>query len=106
MRSHVPFTFRFAIVVGLAFALLLAACGAPAAPAQPTSPPGAVQQPQATSAAAKQPKPGGSLTIGTNQDAVGFDPHLTNATASYRILENVYSGVLKVNANLEVQPDL
>ncbi len=59
-----------------------------------------------TAPAAKTPKAGGTLTIGTNQDAVGFDPHLTNATASYRILENVYNGLLTFNDKLEIQPDL
>src|SRR5512143_496078 len=105
---------------GLVLALLLAACGGPApaattAPSAATSAPapaatkaattGAVQPAATTAPATGAPKPGGTLTIGMNQDAVGFDPHLTNATASYRILENIYSGLLKVNERLEIQPD-
>jgi peptide/nickel transport system substrate-binding protein len=46
------------------------------------------------------------LKIGVNQDAVGFDPHLTNATASYRVVEHVYSGLLRFNEKLEIQTDL
>ncbi|MBI5879187.1 MAG: ABC transporter substrate-binding protein [Chloroflexi bacterium] len=106
------------VAIGLVLALLLAACGGPAvspttAPSAATTAPGAAtaaptKAPAAatTAPAAGTPKPGGTLTIGMNQDAVGFDPHLTNATASYRILENIYSGLLKVNERLEVQPDL
>src|SRR5437588_1491788 len=94
------------LLVAAVLALVAACAPAPtAAPPQATTSTGAVQQ-QPTAAAAKQPKPGGTLTIGTNQDAVGFDPHLSNATATFRILENVYNGLLKVNAKLEVQPDL
>src|SRR2546430_2696179 len=93
------------LLVAVVLALLAACAPAPTAAPQATTSTGAVQQPQPT-AVAKQPKPGGTLTIGTNQDALGFDPHLSNATASFRILENVYNGLLKVNAKLEVQPDL
>jgi len=80
---------------------------APTTAPQPTSPPPATSAPPAASptTAVKQPKSGGTLTIGTNQDAVGFDPHVTNATASVRILENIYSGLLRFNEKLEVQPD-
>jgi peptide/nickel transport system substrate-binding protein len=60
-----------------------------------------------TAAAAGAPaKTGGILKVGVSQDAVGFDPHLTNATASYRVLENVYSGLLRFNEKLEITPDL
>jgi len=84
---------------------------APTAAAKPTTAPAttaptAAAKPTTAPAAAGQPKMGGTLRIGTNQDAVGFDPHLTNATASYRILENVYNGLLRFNEKLEVQPDL
>ncbi|MBN9388152.1 MAG: ABC transporter substrate-binding protein [Chloroflexi bacterium] len=51
-------------------------------------------------------KPGGIFKVGVTQDAVGFDPHVTNATASYRVLENVYGGLMRFNEKLEIQPDL
>lgn len=60
----------------------------------------------AAAAGARPPKTGGVLRVGTNQDVVGLDPHLTNATASYRVLEHVYSGLLRFNEKLEIQPDL
>ncbi|MCW1970107.1 MAG: ABC transporter substrate-binding protein, partial [Anaerolineae bacterium] len=94
---------RAIMVVG-ATALILAACGSPAPAPAPTSAPAGSAP--AAKPAAGTPKAGGTLKIGTNQDAVGFDPHLTNATASYRILENVYSQLVKFAPSLEVQPDL
>jgi peptide/nickel transport system substrate-binding protein len=99
----------------LVVSAMMVACATPtAAPtavpptaAAKSSAPSAVTSVAPTAApAVKQPKAGGTLTIGTNQDAVGFDPHLSNATASYRIFENVYNGLLTFNDKLEVQPDL
>jgi len=106
-KSH---WFISALMIILALMIVSACAPTPA----PTSAPQATKPAQAATAApaatpapiAKTPKAGGTLTIGTNQDAVGFDPHLTNATASYRILENVYNGLLTFNDKLEVQPDL
>lgn len=104
---------RGLIVMGL---LVLVIGAMMVACATPTAAPTTAAQSSASSSVAsvaptavpavKQPKAGGTLTIGTNQDAVGFDPHLTNATASYRILENVYNGLLTFNDKLEIQPDL
>ncbi|MBU6359273.1 MAG: ABC transporter substrate-binding protein [Chloroflexi bacterium] len=93
-------TTRTITMVGIT-ALILAACSTPAPTtgAAPASTPAA--QPVAGT-----PKVGGNLKIGTNQDAVGFDPHTTNATASYRILENVYNQLVKFAPGLEIQPDL
>jgi peptide/nickel transport system substrate-binding protein len=78
-----------------------AASGATTAAAQTTAASAAT-----TAAAAGAGKRGGTLRVGTNQDVVGLDPHLTNATASYRVLEHVYSGLLRFNEKLEIQPDL
>ncbi|MFC1465991.1 MAG: ABC transporter substrate-binding protein [Candidatus Brachytrichaceae bacterium NZ_4S206] len=99
---------RLTAALSLALALALAACAAPpqAAP-PPAQPPAEEAKPAETAAPAPgQPKPGGTLRVGTNQDAVGFDPHLTNATASYRILENIYSQLLRFKPNLEIEGDL
>jgi peptide/nickel transport system substrate-binding protein len=102
---------RPAALASVALVLFLSACGAPAqaptvAPAAPTAGVTAAAVVPAPTAAAKTPKPGGILTIGTNQDAVGFDPQVSNATASSRILENIYSGLLRFNEKLEIQLDL
>lgn len=99
---------RSMAALSLALALALAACAAPpqAAP-PPAQPPAEEAKPAETAAPAPgQPKPGGTLRVGTNQDAIGFDPHLTNATASYRILENIYSQLLRFKPNLEIEGDL
>lgn len=99
---------RLTTALGLALALALAACAAPPqAAAPPAQPPAEEAKPAETAAPAPgQPKPGGTLRVGTNQDAIGFDPHLTNATASYRILENIYSQLLRFKPNLEIEGDL
>ncbi len=99
---------RLTAAFGLALTLALAACAAPPQAAPPPAQPSAEEaKPAETAAPAPgQPKPGGTLRVGTNQDAIGFDPHLTNATASYRILENVYSSLLRFKPNLEIAGDL
>ncbi len=98
---------QWTAALGLTLALTLAACAAPPAAAPPAPPPAEEARPAEPAAPAPaQPKPGGTLRVGTNQDAVGFDPHLTNATASYRILENVYSQLLRFKPNLEIEGDL
>lgn len=99
---------RLTAAFGLVLALTLAACAPPpqAAPSA-TQPPADEAKPAEPAAPApSQPRPGGTLRVGTNQDAVGFDPHLTNATASYRILENIYSQLLRFKPNLEIEGDL
>jgi len=100
-----------AALASLALVLLLGACGAPtpapsSAPSAPTAGATVAAVVPAPTAGAKTPKLGGVLKIGTNQDAVGFDPQVSNATASFRILENIYSGLVRFNEKLEIQPDL
>lgn len=99
--------------VAVTLTLVLVACAAPPPASAPATVPAQSQtqeQQPGQSAAPQpqpsQPKPGGVLRVGTNQDPVGFDPHLTNATASYRILENIYSSLLRFKPNLEVEGDL
>jgi peptide/nickel transport system substrate-binding protein len=110
MNKKPASTSRLALIAIASFALLAACAAPPQAPSQPAQPtppqqaPGETPKPTAT--AAGQPKAGGVLRVGTNQDAVGFDPHLTNATASFRILENIYSQLLKFTPNLEIEGDL
>lgn len=100
------------VLLALIIGAISAACSAPAS--APTSAP-ATAAPQATTAAAvppaataapSGPKLGGTLRIGTNQDQIGLDPQVSNATASSRIYENMYSTLVKFNEKLEISADL
>jgi len=56
--------------------------------------------------AADKPKKGGTITIGHDADAVGLDPHLATAFASKHFYEHVYTGLLRYNSIMELEPDL
>ncbi|PNS00363.1 ABC transporter substrate-binding protein [Petrotoga mexicana DSM 14811] len=49
---------------------------------------------------------GGVLQIGIETEPVGFDPNLVTAFASFRILENVYDGLLKYDENMNLVPNI
>ena len=72
--------FRLTLVLALAV-MLLAACGAPAAPVQPTAAPAQPPAVTATQAAptaatnASAPKSGGTLVVGLSFEPSGMDPH-------------------------------
>jgi len=91
-----------------------AASTAPAAPAQAASPTATAvteNKPVAPgvyprSSVGGTPKPGGVLRVGVTQDQVGLDPHKVNSTASFRIFEHIYSSLLRLDENLNPQPDL
>lgn len=51
-------------------------------------------------------KSGGVLKVGVTADAVGFDPHFTSAYSSSLVIEQMYNGLLYLDANLKVQGDL
>lgn len=53
-----------------------------------------------------QPQHGGVLTAGMQTDPVGLDPHLTNATATRNMMENVYDTLVKFNSDGLVEPGL
>jgi peptide/nickel transport system substrate-binding protein len=55
---------------------------------------------------ADKPKRGGTITIGHDADAVGLDPHLAIAFASKHFFEYVYTGLLRYNSRMELEPDL
>jgi len=57
-------------------------------------------------AAQDKPKRGGTITIGHDADAVGLDPHLAIAFASKHFFEYVYTGLLRYNYKMELEPDL
>jgi len=58
------------------------------------------------SLALAQPVPGGELRVGMQTDPVGLDPHITNATATRNMLENVYDTLVMFDASLQIVPSL
>ncbi|MFO7547089.1 MAG: ABC transporter substrate-binding protein [Trueperaceae bacterium] len=53
-----------------------------------------------------QPKYGGTLTVGMQTDPVGLDPHITNATSTRNMLENVYDTLVAFDSSLRIVPAL
>lgn len=49
---------------------------------------------------------GGTLTIGADADPVGLDPKTTTAFSSYDFTSLMYTGLLRWNAKMEIEPDL
>lgn len=52
------------------------------------------------------PRYGGVLRAGMQTDPVGLDPHLTNATATRNMMENVFDTVVMIDAEGKVVPGL
>ncbi|HET8986109.1 MAG TPA: ABC transporter substrate-binding protein, partial [Trueperaceae bacterium] len=53
-----------------------------------------------------QPRYGGTLMAGMQTDPVGLDPHITNATATRNMLENVYDTLVAFDSSLRIVPAL
>ncbi|MDZ7801930.1 MAG: ABC transporter substrate-binding protein [Trueperaceae bacterium] len=53
-----------------------------------------------------QPQSGGTLTVGMQADPVGLDPHITNATSTRNMLENVYDTLVAFDSSLQIVPGL
>jgi peptide/nickel transport system substrate-binding protein len=97
------------VLLGVGATTLLAACGAPAPSAAPTSPPVAAPKPttqgavgaSATSAPAPaQPKVGGTLKVGLQLDLTGLDPHNANRDT----LLNVFDHIIYEHGSQEPKP--
>ena len=52
------------------------------------------------------PRYGGTLRAGMQTDPVGLDPHLTTATATRNMMENVYDTAVQVDPTLRIVPGL
>jgi peptide/nickel transport system substrate-binding protein len=50
--------------------------------------------------------PGGVLRVGMQTDPVGLDPHITNATSTRNMLENVYDTLVMFDSSLQIVPGL
>src|SRR5690606_24326246 len=53
-----------------------------------------------------QPQYGGTLIAGMQTDPVGLDPHITNATSTRNMLENVYDTLVMFDSSLQIVPAL
>jgi len=58
------------------------------------------------SLALAQPTMGGVLRVGMQTDPVGLDPHITNATSTRNMLENVYDTLVMFDSSLRIVPGL
>lgn len=54
----------------------------------------------------EEPKPGGTLTAAMQVDATSLDPHLSSSYSSTLVIEQVYSGLIQFDAEMNIVPDL
>ncbi len=55
---------------------------------------------------ASEPKYGGTLSIGITQQVLNLDPHIATAFSSFRVMEQIYEGLLRFDNQLQLQPAL
>ena len=103
------------IILALAAAMLLAACGSESAPV--TAPAETTEAPTeaADETAAREDADsdeGGTLATGSSRlvqlfvDPPTIDPHLTTDATSARIIVEVFGGLVTIDPNLDIVPDL
>jgi peptide/nickel transport system substrate-binding protein len=70
--------------------------------------PTAVTQPTSAAAAAPTatPKPGGTLVIGASADPGQFNPAISTAGGTHFVADNIYNGLVALDAQLNPKPDL
>ena len=95
----------------LSVAGLLAACGqqgggAPSGGAKPAAPGQAPTKAGDAPAATGAPKRGGTLKIALDSDIIGIDPHGASAGVDRNVYTSVYNGLVTVDKNLQIVPDL
>lgn len=56
--------------------------------------------------ASPEPKTGGTLKVGLSADPAELDPHKTQLTAAWHVIEHVYDTLVDANEKLEVVPGL
>ncbi len=61
---------------------------------------------QPSAAQSPGPRYGGTLRAGMQTDPVGLDPHLSTATATRNMMENVYETLVVVSPDLRILPGL
>jgi len=55
---------------------------------------------------AMTPNYGGVLKIGITQEILNLDPHVATAFSSFRVIENIYEGLLRYDQDMKLQPCL
>ncbi|MBX3144873.1 MAG: ABC transporter substrate-binding protein, partial [Trueperaceae bacterium] len=58
------------------------------------------------SAAAQEPRYGGSITVAVTDDPPNLDPHLTNAASARNVLHNVFATIVEMNLDFVPAPGL
>jgi len=48
----------------------------------------------------------GTLEIAVDQAPVGLDPHIVTAFSSFAVIDQIYEGLLEINADLQLEPAL
>lgn len=61
---------------------------------------------QSGGAPAGAPKRGGTLTIGADADPIGLDANTVKAYSSYDFTALLYTGLMRWNADMKIEPDL
>lgn len=88
----------------LSLAALLAACGGIGSP--PTAVGGQSGSGPATAGGSGTPSKGGTLTVALPSDIIGIDPHGASAGVDRNIYTTVYNGLVTVDKDLKIVPDL
>ena len=113
MKASIPLR-RIGALLSLAGLLLIAACGGEAAAPTATPAPPTAAAPTAAPAATTAPAQSESGGSGNGEtrlvqlfvDPPTFDPHLTTDATSARIIVEVFGGLVTIDPELQIAPDL
>ena len=113
MKASIPLR-RIGALLALAGLLLIAACGGEAAAPTATPAPPTAAAPTAAPAATAAPAQsesdgngnGATRLVQLFVDPPTFDPHLTTDATSARIIVEVFGGLVTIDPELQIAPDL
>ena len=89
----------------IAVLALILACGAPT-PTPPSTPPLAALTPAPDSQAIREEEREGGTFVGLFSDPITLDPHLATDVISNTILVEVFGGLVTIDSQLNIVPDL
>jgi len=87
-------------ILGMAFALLVGACAAPATAPQTSA------GVSASAAASAAPKRGGTLVVAASVDPGQLNPAISTAGGTHFVADNLYNGLVFLDKDLNPKPDL